>query len=84
MPPPDFFFKKTGVDHTRCQVHTGTDVSLLAPEETAHSITPLATQERLTRIYHAHITTHTHVTLIKSIGKKKERKRKEKEDKMKI
>ena len=52
-----------------CQVHTGAYVSLLAPGKPTK---PLATQERLPRIYCTYvvpITTHTHVRL-KSIGKK--------------
>ena len=50
MPPPEKYKNEIGSQPTMCQVHTGANVSLLAPVEKMTK-TPLATQERLPRIY---------------------------------
>ena len=72
MPPPETC--EIGSQPSMCQVHTGANVSLLAPGKTDYT----ASHPRKTTTYVLHvvlITTHTH-NRRKSIGKNKQRKEK--------
>ena len=50
MPPPEK--SEIGSQPTMCHIYTGAYVSLLAPGKTEYCCIPLATQERLPRIYY--------------------------------
>ena len=68
MLPPETYKSEIGSQPTMCQLHTGTYVSLLAPER---STLPLVTQERLSRV---HCTQYTYARQTQVNREKKQRK----------